>query len=68
MADSASHPKPPHVMIVGAGVAGLLLAALLKRAGIPFDIYERAQTVKPLGTIALSFRVLLLLLLLARLY
>ncbi|KAF9361463.1 hypothetical protein BGX34_007124 [Mortierella sp. NVP85] len=38
-------------MIVGAGVAGLLLATLLKRAGIPFDIYERAQTVKPLGAI-----------------
>ncbi|KAG0206267.1 hypothetical protein BGX28_002264 [Mortierella sp. GBA30] len=38
-------------MIVGAGVAGLLLGILLKRAHIPFDIYERASTVKPLGAI-----------------
>ncbi|KAI8350677.1 hypothetical protein B0O80DRAFT_457228 [Mortierella sp. GBAus27b] len=48
---AASHPKPPHVIIIGAGVAGLLLAILLKRANITFDIYERAETVKPLGAI-----------------
>ncbi|KAF9346176.1 hypothetical protein BGX26_002334 [Mortierella sp. AD094] len=35
-------------MIIGAGVAGLLHAILLKRANIPFDIFERAQSVKPL--------------------
>lgn len=50
MTDAGSHSKPPHVLIVGAGVAGLLLAILLKRANITFDIYERAQTVQPLGT------------------
>ncbi|KAF9142595.1 hypothetical protein BG015_000745 [Linnemannia schmuckeri] len=36
-------------MIVGAGLAGLLLALLLEKAGIPYQIYERAQKVKPLG-------------------
>lgn len=41
--------KPPHVLISGAGLAGLFLGILLERAGIPFDIYERAEEVKPLG-------------------
>lgn len=35
--------------IVGAGLAGLFLAVLLDKAGIPYQIYERATTVKPLG-------------------
>ncbi|KAG0322659.1 hypothetical protein BGZ99_003206, partial [Dissophora globulifera] len=48
---SAAAQRPPHVMIVGGGVAGLLLAIMLTRANIPFDIYERAQTVKPLGAV-----------------
>ncbi|KAI8605425.1 hypothetical protein EDD21DRAFT_363517 [Dissophora ornata] len=51
MTDTPSNPKPPHVMITGAGVAGLLFAIMLTRANIPFDIYERAQNVKPLGAI-----------------
>jgi len=40
-----------HVLIVGAGLAGLLLAILLDKAGIPYQIYERAASVKPLGMI-----------------
>jgi len=53
------HPSPippisdglnPHVLIVGAGLAGLLLAILLDKAGIPYEIFERASSVKPLGT------------------
>ena len=44
-----SDGKNPHVMIVGAGIAGLFLAILLDRAGIPYEIYERAKEVKPLG-------------------
>lgn len=43
--------KNPHVMIVGAGLAGLLLAILLDKAGIPYEIFERAASVKPLGMI-----------------
>ncbi|KAF9536077.1 hypothetical protein EC957_000490 [Mortierella hygrophila] len=46
-----SDGKNPHVMIVGAGVAGLLLAILLDKAGIPYQIYERANNVKPLGSV-----------------
>ncbi|KAF9087646.1 hypothetical protein BGX23_007966 [Mortierella sp. AD031] len=46
-----SDGKNPHVMIVGAGIAGLFLAILLDRAGIPYEIYERAKEVKPLGAV-----------------
>ena len=41
------HPK---VLIVGAGIGGLLLAILLQRAGIDYEIFERATQVKPLGS------------------
>lgn len=33
--------EAPPVIIAGAGMVGLLLAQLLKRAGIPFQVYER---------------------------
>ncbi|KAF9347901.1 hypothetical protein BGX26_000659 [Mortierella sp. AD094] len=41
--------KTPHVMIVGAGLAGLLLAILLDRINVPYEIYERSDEVRPLG-------------------
>ncbi|KAG0254016.1 hypothetical protein BGZ95_006157, partial [Linnemannia exigua] len=44
----------PTVMIVGAGIGGLMLGILLNKAGVPFNIYERATAVKPLGS-ALNF-------------
>ncbi|KAF9955507.1 hypothetical protein BGZ65_003345 [Modicella reniformis] len=37
-------------MIVGAGVGGLFLAILLQRAGIDYEIFERASQIKPLGS------------------
>ncbi|KAF9994983.1 hypothetical protein BGZ79_000229 [Entomortierella chlamydospora] len=43
--------KTPHVMIVGAGLAGLLLAILLDRINVPYEIYERSDKVRPLGGI-----------------
>ncbi|KAF9125527.1 hypothetical protein BGW39_007327 [Mortierella sp. 14UC] len=43
--------QPPHVLISGAGLAGLFLGILLERAGIPYDIYERAVEIKPIGSI-----------------
>ncbi|KAF9947506.1 hypothetical protein BGZ70_002642 [Mortierella alpina] len=46
-----SDGKTPSVVIVGAGLAGLLLGILLDRAGIPYQIYERAQEVRPLGAV-----------------
>ncbi|KAF9905575.1 hypothetical protein EC991_001536 [Linnemannia zychae] len=44
------HAKRPKVLIVGAGLGGLTLAMLLQKANIPYDIYERAAEVKPLGS------------------
>ncbi|KAF8926211.1 hypothetical protein EDD21DRAFT_379625 [Dissophora ornata] len=40
----------PKVMIVGAGIGGLFLAILLQRAGIDYEIFERAAQIKPLGS------------------
>ncbi|KAF9427025.1 hypothetical protein BGZ76_002500 [Entomortierella beljakovae] len=51
MAETTNKPQGPHVLIVGAGVSGLLHAIMLKTAGISFEIIERAPTVKPLGAI-----------------
>jgi 2-polyprenyl-6-methoxyphenol hydroxylase-like FAD-dependent oxidoreductase len=39
----------PKVLIVGAGIGGMALGILLHKAKIPFEIYERATVVKPLG-------------------
>ncbi|KAF9192280.1 hypothetical protein BGZ51_005849 [Haplosporangium sp. Z 767] len=44
-------PTKPHVLIVGAGLGGLMMGILLERAGIPYDIFERAAKVKPLGAL-----------------
>ncbi|KAI8345027.1 hypothetical protein B0O80DRAFT_476032 [Mortierella sp. GBAus27b] len=40
----------PEVMIVGAGLAGLLLAQLLEQIDVPYHVFERATAVKPLGS------------------
>jgi len=40
----------PKVIIVGAGLGGLMLGALLEKSDIQYQILERATTVKPLGT------------------
>ncbi|KAF8941151.1 hypothetical protein EDD21DRAFT_363021 [Dissophora ornata] len=42
--------SPPTVLIVGAGIGGLTLAVLLQRAGIRYEIYERAAEIRPLGS------------------
>ncbi|KAF9905585.1 hypothetical protein EC991_001546 [Linnemannia zychae] len=49
----------PTVLIVGAGLGGLLLGALLEKSGVPYMIFERAPCVKPLGS-ALSVGPLIL--------
>ncbi|KAG0330599.1 hypothetical protein BG004_002073 [Podila humilis] len=46
-APQATHAK---VLIVGAGIGGLVLAALLEKAGIEYEVFERARTVVPLGS------------------
>jgi 2-polyprenyl-6-methoxyphenol hydroxylase-like FAD-dependent oxidoreductase len=43
-------PEKPHVLIVGAGIGGLLLGNLLEKSNVPYTIFERAAAVKPLGT------------------
>ncbi|KAI1308713.1 hypothetical protein EDD11_004254 [Mortierella claussenii] len=40
----------PKVLIVGAGMGGLSLAAILERAHIPYEIFEKASVLKPLGS------------------
>ncbi|KAK3816928.1 MAG: hypothetical protein JOS17DRAFT_806118 [Linnemannia elongata] len=45
-----SEGDKPTVLIVGAGLGGLLFGALLEKADIPYTIFERAATVKPLGS------------------
>jgi flavin-dependent dehydrogenase len=40
---STNGKSAPHVLILGAGLSGLLLAQALMRQGISFDIYERDE-------------------------
>jgi cation diffusion facilitator CzcD-associated flavoprotein CzcO len=41
--------EKPTVLIVGAGLGGLMLGVLLEKQGVPYTIFERASSVKPLG-------------------
>ncbi|MFZ5482496.1 MAG: FAD-dependent monooxygenase [Myxococcota bacterium] len=38
-----------HVLVAGAGIGGLTLAAALRRAGIAVSVFERAPTLGPAG-------------------
>ncbi|KAG0380663.1 hypothetical protein BGX24_006379 [Mortierella sp. AD032] len=42
--------EKPTVLIVGAGLGGLMLGALLEKANVPYAIFERTAEVKPLGS------------------
>ncbi|KAF9354216.1 hypothetical protein BGX26_007968 [Mortierella sp. AD094] len=46
----SSHRKP-HVLIVGAGLSGLFLGHLLDRQDVSYEIFERSNSVKPLGAV-----------------
>ncbi|KAG0273268.1 hypothetical protein BGZ95_010917 [Linnemannia exigua] len=46
--------KRPKVLIVGAGLGGLTLGAILQKTDIPYEIFERAPEMKPLGS-AITF-------------
>ncbi|KAF9176816.1 hypothetical protein BGZ50_009626, partial [Haplosporangium sp. Z 11] len=47
--NSQPDKKAPMVLIVGAGLGGLMLGMVLEKAGIDYCIFERALKVKPLG-------------------
>ncbi|KAF9425486.1 hypothetical protein BGZ76_003212 [Entomortierella beljakovae] len=40
----------PEVLIIGAGIGGLMMALLLEQIGIPYHIYERDSEVTPIGS------------------
>ncbi|KAG0379262.1 hypothetical protein BGX24_001085 [Mortierella sp. AD032] len=40
----------PTVLIVGAGLGGLMLGTLLEKINIPYVIFERTSFIKPLGS------------------
>ncbi|KAF9097750.1 hypothetical protein BGX23_008011 [Mortierella sp. AD031] len=42
--------QKPTVLIVGAGLGGLMLGALFEKSGVPYTIFERASVVRPLGS------------------
>ena len=42
--------SPPKVLIIGAGISGLTLAQLLRKQGIPFEIFERDANPSARGT------------------
>ncbi|KAF9430165.1 hypothetical protein BGZ76_000944 [Entomortierella beljakovae] len=48
---SATDNRPPRVLISGAGISGLFLANLLEAANIPYEVYERAEKIQPLGSV-----------------
>ncbi|KAF9379889.1 hypothetical protein CPC16_010548 [Podila verticillata] len=53
MSSGAKEPprnNKPKVIIVGAGLGGITLGILLEKAGIDFEVFERAPIVKPLGS------------------
>ncbi|KAF9160882.1 hypothetical protein BGX20_002359, partial [Mortierella sp. AD010] len=47
---SATTREKPMVIIIGAGLSGLLLGVLLDQIDIPYHIYERAKEIRPLGS------------------
>ncbi|KAG0068525.1 hypothetical protein BGZ89_004575 [Linnemannia elongata] len=49
MTTPAATSDKPTVLIVGAGLGGLMLGALLEKSNVPYAIFERSTTLKPLG-------------------
>jgi len=48
--NSSPAPSPqPHVLIIGAGITGLVMGQALKQHGIPFTIFERDPNVTARG-------------------
>ncbi|KAF8982509.1 hypothetical protein BGZ46_001121 [Entomortierella lignicola] len=57
--NTSEENTPPQVLIVGAGLGGLMLGAIFETANVNYHIFERATESKPLGSvIALTGNVL----------
>ncbi|KAG9071629.1 hypothetical protein KI688_005842 [Linnemannia hyalina] len=50
MSTPATTSDKPTVLIAGAGLGGLMLGALLEKSNVPYAIFERSTTLKPLGS------------------
>ncbi|KAG0293586.1 hypothetical protein BGZ96_002631 [Linnemannia gamsii] len=50
MSTAASSSDKPTVLIVGAGLGGLMLGALLEKSNVPYAIFERSTNLRPLGS------------------
>jgi ribulose 1,5-bisphosphate synthetase/thiazole synthase len=48
-----------HVLISGAGIAGLMLAILLEHLDISYEIIERCREMKPLGKYSSAYVLIL---------
>jgi ribulose 1,5-bisphosphate synthetase/thiazole synthase len=48
---TSGDPGRPKVLIVGAGLAGLTLGMILQQSDIPYEIFESAPAIKPVGKI-----------------
>ncbi|KAK3833278.1 MAG: hypothetical protein J3R72DRAFT_515034 [Linnemannia gamsii] len=48
---SLMYAKRPKVLIVGAGLGGLTLGAILQKSDTPYEIFERTSEIMPLGSI-----------------
>ncbi|KAK4222669.1 FAD-dependent urate hydroxylase [Podospora fimiseda] len=44
-----SQRQPPKVIILGAGISGLTLAQLLRKQDIPFEVYEKDESINYRG-------------------
>ncbi|KAF8930723.1 hypothetical protein BGZ47_000412, partial [Haplosporangium gracile] len=42
--------RKPHVLIIGAGLAGLTLGIMLQKVNIPFDIFEKSPEARAVGS------------------
>jgi 2-polyprenyl-6-methoxyphenol hydroxylase-like FAD-dependent oxidoreductase len=50
MESSGKGPKQLHILIVGAGLGGIMLGVMLEHANISYQILERSSDIRPQGS------------------